>query len=93
MKDALKNLRRFHGRKQNELATLLDISPAHLCGIEKGTKQPSLEILQRYSEIFGIRLSSLIYFIEQSETESKSESRPISSKVMKMLAWVESATR
>jgi transcriptional regulator with XRE-family HTH domain len=38
-----------------------------LSEIEKNKKQPSLDILRKYSEIYGIKLSSLILLSEKIE--------------------------
>lgn len=86
----LKAVRQYHRMGQKELADELGISAAHLCWIEKGKKTPTLEILSSYSRIFGIPLSSLIYFAEESESKVK---KPISEKVFKMLEWLEMVTR
>jgi len=91
MNSSLKTVRLFHNMSQKKLADELDISPAHLCGIEKGKKQPTLEILTGYARVFGLPLSSLLYFAEQCE--QRSEKRTISNKVFKMLEWLEVATR
>ena len=76
---------------QKRLAEELGISAAHLCWIEKGKKQPTLEILKDYARVFELPLSSLVYFTE--EVENKGNQRPISQKTFKMLEWIEMVTR
>ncbi|WP_343226999.1 helix-turn-helix domain-containing protein [Luteolibacter arcticus] len=76
---------------QKELADQLGITAAHLCGIEKGNKKPSLELLSKYAEYFKLPLSSLIYFTEHAD--SAEGRRPISRKAIDMLDWIERATR
>lgn len=44
---------------------LLGISNSYLSEIEHGKKQASIELLERYAEIFDIRLSSLLRFSEE----------------------------
>lgn len=89
---ALKNLRLYSGMKQKYLANKLGVSAAHLCGIEKGSKNPSIELLEKYSEVFDIPLSSLLYFEEQITNSDSDKKRPISNKVMRLLEWIEEVT-
>lgn len=91
MHKALKAIRQFHNKSQKDLADDLGISPAHLCWIEKGKKPPSLEILNSYSKVFSLPLSSILYFAEESE--SQASLKPISEKTFKMLEWMEIVTR
>ena len=56
--DTLKRTRKIYGYTATELSRLLEISPSYLSEIENNKKQPSLEILERYSKTYGIKLSS-----------------------------------
>ena len=58
--DILKRTRMIYGYKAAEMSELLHISRSYLSEIENNKKQPSLELLEKYSEIYGIKLSSLI---------------------------------
>lgn len=72
--DVLKRLRIIYGYKASEMCKLLTISPSYLSEIENGKKQPSLEHLRKYADIFGIKLSSLILLsetYEEAEQEGK----------------------
>jgi len=62
--EALKMFRNIHGYKAKELAELLEISPSYLSEIETGKKLPSYEILEKYSHVFDVKLSTLILFSE-----------------------------
>lgn len=70
--DVLKRTRAIFGYKANEMSTALEISPSYLSEIENNKKQPSLNLLKRYAEIFDIRLSSLILLSEKVEELEKS---------------------
>ena len=70
--EALRLIRVFHDIKQNELAGRLGISKSHLSEIESGRKQPRLELIERYSEEFGIPSSSILFFSECLDDPSKS---------------------
>ena len=70
--EALRLIRVFHDVKQNELAAKLGISKSHLSEIENGRKQPRLELIERYSDEFGIPGSSILFFSECLDNPSKS---------------------
>lgn len=70
--DALKRTRKIYGYTATELSGLLEISPSYLSEIENNKKRPSLDILERYSKIYGIKLSSLILLSETLEEAEKS---------------------
>lgn len=72
--DVLKRTRNIYGYKAGEMSLLLGISPSYLSEIENNKKQPSLELLEKYANIYGIRLSSLILLsenIEEAERQGK----------------------
>ena len=58
--DVLKRTRAIYGLKATEMSELLEISKSYLSEIENNKKKPSLELLEKYSKIYGIKLSSLI---------------------------------
>jgi transcriptional regulator with XRE-family HTH domain len=62
--EALRLIRVYHDLKQKQVAERLDISTSYLSEIEKGHKTPSLELIQRYSDIFGLPVSSILFFAE-----------------------------
>jgi len=69
--DVLKRTRLIYGYKASEMSSLLGISNSYLSEIENNKKQPSLELLRSYSEIYGIKLSSLIMLAESFEEASQ----------------------
>lgn len=70
--DVLKRTRIIYGYKANEMSSELGISASYLSEIENNKKQPSLELLQKYADIYGIRLSSLILLSENMDEAEKS---------------------
>ena len=69
--DVLKRTRTIYGYKANEMSSALGISASYLSEIENNKKQPSLELLEKYADIYGIRLSSLILLSESMEVAEK----------------------
>lgn len=62
--DILKDTRAIYGYKAVEMSKLLGISQSYLSEIENNKKQPPLELLKKYSKIYGMKLSSLILISE-----------------------------
>jgi transcriptional regulator with XRE-family HTH domain len=87
---ALKIIRQFHDLKQVELAEKLDISKSHLSEIESGKKPTSLDLLQRYSDIFDIPVSSLVFFSENignKELSSSKFKKVVANKIVNVMEW------
>jgi transcriptional regulator with XRE-family HTH domain len=87
---ALKVIRQFHGMKQNELAENLEISKSYLSEIETGKKPASLELLKKYSEVFDIPVSSLVFFSENLGKKGVTSSKlknAVATKVINVMEW------
>jgi transcriptional regulator with XRE-family HTH domain len=67
--EVLRLLRVLHDFNLNELSKELEISPSYLSEIEGGKKQPTLDIINRYSKVFKIPASSILFFAEEIEKE------------------------
>ena len=65
--DVLKRTRAIYGFKASEMSSILGISASYLSEIENNKKQPSLELLQKCADVYGIKLSSLILLSESYE--------------------------
>lgn len=81
--DVLKRTRVIYGYKASEMSSLLGISNSYLSEIENNKKQPSLELLENYSKILGIKLSSLILLSENfDEAEKQNRSQEFIKSMM-----------
>lgn len=69
--DVLKKTRLIYGYKAIEMSEKLEISNSYLSEIENNKKKPSLELLEKYSDIYGIKLSSLILLSENYDEAEK----------------------
>ena len=87
---ALRLVRIFHRLKQTDLSGKLDISNSYLSEIESGIKCPSVELLEKYSKIFGIPVSTLLLFSERLDEKKFSERVRVQAgdKILRMLEWV-----
>lgn len=88
--DALRLMRVFHDISQTNLADKLGISKSYLSEIEKGEKKKvTLDLLERYSQVFNIPVSSLMFFAEQVDQGNYEKVRTnVAGKVLKMLDWI-----
>ncbi len=60
----LRSLRKW---SQEDLALEANINRNYICDLENGRRNPSLEVLERISDAFGITLSELFRGIETIE--------------------------
>ena len=60
----LRSLRKW---SQEDLALESNVNRNYICDLENGRRNPSLEVLERISEAFGITLSELFRGIETIE--------------------------
>lgn len=90
LSEALRLMRVFNDKKLVELAGELEISPSHLSEIEHGKKKPSLDLLERYSSLFKIKLSTIMLFSEQMDTSIKSKvKKQVADKMVMFLRLIE----
>lgn len=89
---ALKLLRTYHQLTQVELAGRLEISNSYLSEIEKGVKSPSIDLLNKYSNIFNMPVSTILLFSESIDGNKNIAKNKIrisaADKVLKILEWL-----
>ena len=89
---ALRLLRTYHQLTQIELAKRLDISNSYLSEIESGDKTPGVELLQQYSDIFKMPVSSIILFSETISSKRRTSDRvrvAAADKILRLLEWID----
>lgn len=88
--ETLRLMRVFNDFKSVELSKKLGISQSYLSEIEHGKKVPTLELLGKYSEVFNVKVSTLLFFSEQLEKDSKNGVKEaIGKKMIKLLQAIE----
>jgi len=85
---ALKLVRQYHRMNQSQMAKRLDISPSYLSEIEKGKKTPSLDLLEKYAEVIGIPVSSLVFMAEELSGDQPRVKSLVVDKSLKILEWI-----
>lgn len=89
MGETLKLLRIFYGYKSVEMAKKLNISQSFLSEIENEKKKPTLELLNKYSKVLKIKVSTIILLSEsmngEKENDLKHNIAGIGMKVLKIL--------
>lgn len=80
--EVLQRMRKIYGYKAKEMSEKLGISNSYLSEIENNKKKPSLELLEVYSNVFEIKVSSLILMSEKLDDSSNNNSDDFIRKTM-----------
>jgi transcriptional regulator with XRE-family HTH domain len=86
----LRDIRMFNEITLTELSSEFKLSQGYLSEIELGKKEPTLEVIQKYSEKFNVPVSAMMFFIEhKNEPEAiKSFRKFVSGKVSKLFDYL-----
>lgn len=89
--EALRLIRVFHDMKQTEAAEKLGVSKSYISEIEKGTKKPTLDLIAKYSDAFGVPSSSILFFSESLDDGKtyKQAKNLVASKIINMMNFLE----
>ncbi len=85
---ALRLLRVFHDLKQKDLAEKLGVSKSYISEIESGNKTPTLALLERYTEVFEVPTSSILFLAENLDGDREKMVTFVPSKILTLLNWV-----
>ncbi len=89
LSEKLYNLRRKQGLSQEGLAEKLDCSRQVISKWENGTTTPDAEMLQKYSELFGVSIDYLIKEeIEEPTSVQPTEKNSTNKKLLGILGLV-----
>lgn len=68
---ALKYLRVFNDYTMVELGDKLNLSQGYISEIERGKKQPTFQILEKYAALFNIKTSTILLFSEALDSDKE----------------------
>ena len=91
LSEGLRLIRVFHDMSQRELAAKLGIAQSYLSEIEKGKKVPTVGILEAYSKVFSMPLSSIMFFSEEIDRTKRADRARsfISKKIIRLLDFID----
>jgi transcriptional regulator with XRE-family HTH domain len=89
--EALRLIRVYHDLKQKQAAERLGVSTSYISEIEKGSKTPTLEVIDRYAKVFEIPVSSIMFFAESLERGSPMDTARtfVAGKVLALMQFLE----
>lgn len=84
-------MRVYHDLTQTQLSYELGVSNSFISEIESGRKQPTLDLLSKYSKKFDVPVSSLLFFSEQLDSGKPTDKVRVTlaKKIVALLGWVE----
>ncbi|MBQ4811287.1 helix-turn-helix transcriptional regulator [Pseudoalteromonas luteoviolacea] len=89
---AVRLFRQYNELTQSEVAETLCVSKSHLNDIELGKKPITPELLEKYSQIFDLPVSSLVFFSETLDRKEKKVPKKfrrfVSDKVLRIMEWL-----
>jgi transcriptional regulator with XRE-family HTH domain len=88
---ALRLIRVFEGLTQAEAAGKIGISQSYVSEIERGTKVPTLDVIESYSRVFDIPASAIMLFSENlADGSSVERARTlVAGKVLDLMQFLE----
>lgn len=90
LNEALRLLRVYHDLSRSELINEMKISKSYLSEIETGSKQVSLDMIERYAKFFELK-PSMILLLGESLAEGASAKKAehfFAGKARKLMAWI-----
>lgn len=70
MENVYKLLRIANNKSVSELAGEIGVSASYISEVEKGKRLPSNALRKKYSEVLGVKESTILYFDEESREKN-----------------------
>lgn len=89
--EALRLIRVYHDLKQKQAAERIGVSTSYISEVERGTKTPTLDVIERYSKAFDIPVSSIMFFSESLERGGRVDAARsfVAGKVIALMQFLE----
>ena len=89
MGEALRLLRVFNGFKSAELADMLGVSQAYVSEIENNKRTPSLDVLDKYANVFDMKKLTILLFVESIENDRDNKKKTVANTGVRLLKILE----
>jgi transcriptional regulator with XRE-family HTH domain len=77
----IKKIREQKGMMQKEVANAVGVHPSNYSKIEKGEREPSIEVLDKLAKFFGLTIDQLVHLDENLPVEVKIEDKSTTEKL------------
>ena len=88
LNEALKAVRKFHRVSVQDAAAEMGVSASYVSEIENGKKRIHQDMLEAYSRMFNLPVSSFYLISESSEKHPAGRKAAISRKISKIINWI-----
>ena len=88
--NALKSVRKFHKMSVVDTAHKIGVSPSYISELENDKKRIHDDILQAYSRLFNMPVSSLYLIAEAEDEQTNSLKSKARRKVAQIIKWIAS---
>jgi transcriptional regulator with XRE-family HTH domain len=95
LSEALRLMRVFHDLSQKEMAGKLGVAKSYVSEIESGKKVPTLTLLEKYADVFGVPPSNIMFFSENLESDTTGERARhfLSKKILSLMDFIAERSR
>lgn len=84
----LRMARIYAGWTQAQMAEALEVRASYVSDLEAGRRPIGLSILRKYAQALQIPLSSLVFFMEESDGDFRPSSGFLQAKALSFLDWL-----
>ena len=88
LNEALKAVRKFHRVSVQDAAARMGVSASYISEIENGKKRINQDILEAYSRLFELPISSFYLISESSNPHPASRKAALARKVSQIVRWI-----
>lgn len=72
--ERIRELRKFRGLTQEQLAELIEVEQKHVSRLELGKSFPTIERLEKIAEALGVPLRDFFDYVHLSDTDTRAKS-------------------
>jgi len=88
LNEALRAVRKFHRTSVQDAAARIGVSASYISEIENGKKRIHQDVLEGYSKLFNMPVSSFYLISESVDKRHGSQSGNIKQKIGQIIQWI-----